>query len=783
MTPRAISFLILIAVLLLTACAPAPASTTEPPADTPTRVPPTATENPTVTPLPPTSTPLPTTNIVIDGKADDWEKYPVNIADPTGDQKPGMADLIEARYFMNDKFLYLLIKLENSDKWDDMAFALGFSAKLRGQLNLRPNHHVNAGFYGEEFVDLPVDMEIGEFIEVKIPLDRLPAKLQGIFGISVFNHNQSGGDPVDDSENAESKQLTVVKEIEAIAGADGSAYSGELTLDTTWSGEVHVSGDITLSNGVILTVEPGTTVYLASNSDDTHRGGATSDSYIDSHQDPVGTAEWDQNAITIDGRGGTINVIGTADNPIVFRPDGDSTSSAQWDGIYIEKGTIQYAKVLYAGRTAIQILSQKNDGSPKEQVEIAHNEVRFYHWAGIDSHTYNVWIHHNFVEGGGHQAMSVGSSSIAEYNFLTHCQNAMFIGGVDVIVRNNIAVDCARGLQISQPRIPAGSEISITNNTVVQLQGPPDGWYYQGKLVYPAHAERWAISSQVPNLKLNIQNNVLSGPFTYGINFISAPGSGSMVDYNLFWAVGQNFNGAAQGDHNLFSDPMLTADFHLGPGSPAVDAGAPGMTDSDGSPIDLGAYGGDPSQPIVPIDSSAPQTSVEITSACLANETQLFASDFESGTDGWDFNPLSGWTVVTDANTKVLQGSGHVHANHPESWTDFIWRLKVKIEKGNAHLNFHWDGDQRYLISFAADWTQVMKFPGGQMLQQVNLTHAVGTWHTVEISLLNGRLKVSTDGVQEIDHAESAPLGPGGIWLEVLEDSVVKFDDIYVCQP
>lgn len=781
MKPSLLVSLALIVTLSLSACAPAPESKTEPPSDTPTLVPPTGTEQPTATPIPPTSTPLPTTNIVIDGKADDWEKYPVNIADPTGDQKPGMADLIEARFFMNDKYLYLLIKVENSDKWDDMAFALGFSGKLQGQLNLRPNQHVNAGFYGEEFVDLPVNMEAGEYIEVKIPLDRFPGKLQGIFGISLYNHNQSGDDPVDDSENASSKPLDLVKETEPIAGADGSAYSGELTLDTTWSGEVHVSGDITLSNGVILTVEPGTTVYLASNSDDTHRGEAKSDSYIDSHQDPVGSAEWDQNAITIDGRNGTIHAIGTADKPIVFRPEGESTSSAQWDGIYIEKGTIQYAKVLYAGRTAIQILG-KTDGSPKEQIEIAYNEIRYFHWAGIDMKTYNAWIHHNTLEGGAHQALVVGSQTTVEHNHISYCQNAMFVAAVNSIIRNNIVVDCARGIQVylEKGRIPAGTEMPILNNTIVRLQGPPDGWYYQGKLIYPAHAERWAISNQVSDLKLNIQNNIISGPFTYGINLISAPGSGSVVDYNLFWGVGQNFNGASQGDHNLFSDPLLTADFHLGPGSPAIDAGTPGMTDNDGSPLDLGAFGGGEAG-----SSSAPTSASTslATSACLATETQLFASDFESGTSGWDFNPPSAWTVVTDGGSKALQGTGHVHANHPESWQDVIWRLKVKIEKGNAHLNFHWDEDQRYLISFAAEWTQSMKFPGGQILQQVNPTHAVGVWHTVEISLLNGRLKVSTDGVQEIDHAESAPLGPGGIWLEVLEDSVVKFDDIYICQP
>ncbi len=761
-----------------------------------------------MTPVPPTSTPKPTatpliTNITIDGNGDDWTNYPVNITDPTGDQKPGMADLIEARFFMNDKYLYLLIKIENKDKWDDMAFALGFSGNQNGQLNIRPSHHVDAGFYGTEFVDLPVSMEAAEVIELKIPLDRFPAKLQRIDFIRVFNHRQSGDEPVDDSQNGQHKSLSLLKETEASANADGSAYSGELTLDTTWSGEVHVSGDITLSNGVILTIEPGTTVYLASNKDDMRKGSVKSDSYIDSHQDPVGSEEWDQNAITIDGRGGTINAIGTAEQLITFRPEGDSASSAQWDGILIEKGTIRYAKVMYTGRLGI-LITGKTDGSPRDRVEIGYTQVISPHWGGIQEQTYNAWIHHNVVDGGGHQAMAIGSQTIAEFNVIKNCQNALFVAGVDSIVRNNIIVDCARGIQVylEKGRIPAGTEIPILNNTIVQLNGPPDGWYYQGKLVYPTHAETWAISNQVPNLKLNIQNNIISGSFAHGMNFITAPGSGSVVDYNLFWGAEQNFNGNNMGDHNLFTDPLLTDDFRLRAGSPAINAGAPGMTDSDSSPVDLGAFGGDQSQPVslssaivstntvtkppLPtVTSTKPPTptSIPLSTACQNNETQLFASDFESGTSGWNFNPPSAWTVAADDGSKVLQGSGHVHATHEASWNEVIWRLKVKIEEGRVHLNFHSKGDQRYLVSFSPIWTQAMKFPGGQTLQQDDLPHTVAVWHVVEVSLLNGRLKVVVDGVQEIDYAESAPLSAGGIWLETLEDSVIKFDDIHICQP
>ena len=43
--------------------------------------------------------------------------------------------------------------------------------------------------------------------------------------------------------------------------------------------------------------------------------------------------------------------------------------------------------------------------------------------------------------------------------------------------------------------------------------------------------------------------------------------------------------------------------------------------------------------------------------------------------------------------------------------------------------------------------------------------------------------EIGVDGVLEIEQPDSNPLPPGGIWLEVLDQSVVLFDDVYVCEP
>ena len=184
--------------------------------------------------------------------------------------------------------------------------------------------------------------------------------------------------------------------------------------------------------------------------------------------------------------------------------------------------------------------------------------------------------------------------------------------------------------------------------------------------------------------------------------------------------------------------------------------------------------------PIPPIPRELPTGQTD----CLTTEVELFASDFESGTNGWEFNPPSAWSVVEDSGSKVLLGKGHVHAYANGSWDEVVWRLRVKLESGRMHLNFHDSNGRRYLISFADEGTQLIKFsPADDFLDDVSAYHSPDEWHMVEISLLQHVLRISVDGVQEIVTSEPDSLAPGGIWLEVLDGSSAKFDDIHICEP
>ena len=168
---------------------------------------------------------------------------------------------------------------------------------------------------------------------------------------------------------------------------------------------------------------------------------------------------------------------------------------------------------------------------------------------------------------------------------------------------------------------------------------------------------------------------------------------------------------------------------------------------------------------------------------CLANETQLFNSNFENGTQGWEFSDQQAWSVIQtdDSNTPALRGAGHVHAFAGENWGEVVWRMLVKIINGNVHLNFHAKDGNRYLVSFNENGTHVMR--GGIAFGASGESHTPDEWHVVEIGLQKGVFYVAVDGYLEIEKMEPDPLPPGGIWLEVLDESEVLFDEIRVCKP
>ena len=117
--------------------------------------------------------------------------------------------------------------------------------------------------------------------------------------------------------------------------------SGTISQNTNWSGLVTVRGAVTVAAGATLTVQPGTIVKFASSADGYTPG-----------------------SLTIQG---TIQVLGTASQPVIFTSvhddaaggdtDGDAGANApragDWDYLQLSSATasssLDYAEIRYAG--------------------------------------------------------------------------------------------------------------------------------------------------------------------------------------------------------------------------------------------------------------------------------------------------------------------------------------------------------------------------------------------------------------------------------------------------
>jgi MYXO-CTERM domain-containing protein len=148
-----------------------------------------------------------------------------------------------------------------------------------------------------------------------------------------------------------------------------------------------------------------------------------------------------------------------------------------------------------------------------------------------------------------------------------------------------------------------------------------------------------------------------SGDGIYAQDALSYPTFG----WSAFWDndsddVGGTLTPAVLGSSALFVDPGFVAytddgdcandDLHLAAGSALVDAGAPAITDPDGSPSDVGAYGPYPSEP----DTDEPDTDTG------APDTDTGSGDTDVGDTDTD---TPGDTDVADTDdVVVVRGKG-----------------------------------------------------------------------------------------------------------------------------
>jgi len=104
--------------------------------------------------------------------------------------------------------------------------------------------------------------------------------------------------------------------------------------DETWSGTIHVTGDVQVDPGVTLTIEAGTLVLVAARSDDQHSGHRSSIDQFNPKDPPFEGEQrvefWVQ---------GSLIVRGTAEEPVIFTSDAMTPQNDDWGKLLFDHGS------------------------------------------------------------------------------------------------------------------------------------------------------------------------------------------------------------------------------------------------------------------------------------------------------------------------------------------------------------------------------------------------------------------------------------------------------------
>lgn len=178
-----------------------------------------------------------------------------------------------------------------------------------------------------------------------------------------------------------------------------------------------------------------------------------------------------------------------------------------------------------------------------------------------------------------------------------------------------------------------------------------------------------------------------------------------------------------------------------------------------------------------------------------AQETVLFADDFEHGSASWRLQPP--WAIVGDGSDHVLSGSQHVWAflvGGDQLGDVQSFESRIRLESGSLHVCYRIapSGGTRYYVRLEPAGITLHKSslkqpppPTGHLWEHRQLgvgttSVTLGVWHTLRIVGVGSHLEVWWDGVQQIACTDDDnPLPAGTIAYESLPETTrVDVDDV-----
>ncbi|MEK7793731.1 MAG: immunoglobulin-like domain-containing protein, partial [Candidatus Hydrogenedentota bacterium] len=244
-----------------------------------------------------------------------------------------------------------------------------------------------------------------------------------------------------------------------------------------------------------------------------------------------------------------------------------------------------------------------------------------------------------------------------------------FIGGADApndmitLADGAAIIGFGIGATASGPAVRAldGGESTVSNNVFYKNQ---TGIHVEkGALVHLVNNTffdntQYAVFAEPKGLFAGLRNSIFS---ENGIAIGADPGAVPGGSYNLFRNNAFDFQGPGFDATDIVADPLFLdaedRNFHLDEGSPARDAGAPGVAyqDIDGTRNDIGADGGpfgvrDFEVPLVQIvpDVTAGEAPLTVQFMALGSFDEFGIQDIE-----WDFDSLDGFGPDAEGETVV----------------------------------------------------------------------------------------------------------------------------------
>jgi hypothetical protein len=243
---------------------------------------------------------------------------------------------------------------------------------------------------------------------------------------------------------------------------------GAIERDEIWRGEIRVTGDIFVEEGVTLTIEPGTVVRVAANQDvanlydwpfDMQQG-------IQNEADNLNGVHFGEpyrdegHHITIRIMG-TLHAVGTPEQMITITSDSPTPGIYDWNHFEFAYGTLSYSIVEYYRVLCVR------DGT-----EVSDNILRHVGECGVCAGGSTV-IEHNTISYAGHELIaSENISPVVRNNHLGPNPKRVGIvvnGGSPHIVDNTIE-SCDVGIAFVSPPIDSIIEGNVFLNNRRDIQ-------------------------------------------------------------------------------------------------------------------------------------------------------------------------------------------------------------------------------------------------------------------------------------------------------------------------